>query len=135
MKFILKIVFRFYLLPVLTIFNGVLNAQTENISSLKNRLNNKTDTIQARILSDIGGLYVSAGKYDSALSYYFTALNIAERIPDNNYSIHILSDIADLYALQKQNETALTFAFRSLKLAEAQKDPVKIGRVILLSAS
>jgi len=126
MKFILKIAFRFYILLILIIFNGVLNAQTESINSLKEKLNKKIDTIQTSILSDIGSLYVSVGKYDSALSYYFTALNTAESIPDNNYSIRILSDIADLYALQKKKETALRFAFRSLKLAEDQKDPVKI---------
>ena len=111
------------------IFCGTLNAQTENIQSLKNKLNDKIDTIQAGVLSDIGSLYVSAGKYDSALSFYFTALNTAERISDNNYRLRILSDIADLYALQNKSETALTFAFKSLKLAEDQKDRIKIFKL------
>ena len=124
-----KGILQYVMLLMTIIFAEELNAQTDTIEVLRNKLTNNVDTTQVSLLSDIGDQYTSVGKYDSALYYFFKSLNKAEKITEKKYSMRILSLIADLYLLQKKTEPALMFATKALKLAEEEKDPIKIYKI------
>src|SRR5215831_1458963 len=116
-----------YILSICALIITIISfAQSRIIDSLKGELSNVRDTDKVTILLQIGDIYTAAGKYDSALSFYFNALNTAENTKDKIYVVHSLSGIADLYALQNKVETALEFAFKALKIAEEQKNQDEI---------
>src|SRR5436190_19655227 len=110
------------LLSILLISVSIFSfTQTSIIDSLKLKLINASDTLKVTMLLEAGNIYSNTGKYDSALNYYFKAVDIAEKVSDKIFLIRSLSNISDLYAIENRTQMALKFAFQALEIAKQQK--------------
>lgn len=75
----------------------------------------------AKTLGNMGIIYQSIGKYDSAINYYNDALHINQELNDKAGMVRDQINIGTLYKDQSDFSKAIEFYYRALKLAQDLK--------------
>ena len=91
----------------------------------------ESKSFSARIMSNIGFVYVKLGDFDKANEYYLKALKIAESIKSNKDMILVLNFTANMYYTKGEYEKTIEFYLKSLKISEEVGDKKAIAKSLL----
>lgn len=102
-------------------------AQKYNFEALKIVDNEKDKDLfeLARILHNIGHVYVSIKDWEKAKPYFTRSLGISEKVNDKASIAFCLTGLAKIFMLQEQPDKALEYFKRGLRLSEETKN--KLG--------
>jgi tetratricopeptide (TPR) repeat protein len=86
---------------------------------------------RARILSDLGHVYLNQEQLPKAEQAYLASLKIYQQSRDMINSAVLLKDLGDVYSLQHRDKEALSVLNRAIKAARnAPQDSVLMGHVL-----
>jgi tetratricopeptide (TPR) repeat protein len=80
-----------------------------------------------KTIGNIGLIYSETGDFPQAMSYYFQALKISEKIKDKSSIARNFGNIGGVYVRQKNDEKALEYISKSITLFEELGDKLRVA--------
>jgi serine phosphatase RsbU (regulator of sigma subunit) len=79
-------------------------------------ISNQGKAAYAKILNNIGNIYLDKGNYPKAISYYLSSLKTVESLNDKEGLASALSNVGMIYGMQGNYEKSLEYLHRGLKV-------------------
>jgi tetratricopeptide (TPR) repeat protein len=87
---------------------------------------------RARILSELGDVYVNEDEMDKAEHAYIESFKTYKKLGDKTQTAHLLRNLGAVYSLEHRDQEALSILQRALKEANSitEPDPVVLGNTL-----
>jgi len=107
-------------------------SQKKVIDSLMSSLAQVDDTTKIKLMLTIAEFHSENSKYDTALMYRFKALQLAERIENNESLYQCLKELSLYYERNEYHDRALEFGLRAERIALAQNSNENLFEILNL---
>ena len=107
-------------------------SQKKVIDSLMSTLAKVDDITKVKLMLTIAEFHTENSKYDTALMYRFKALQLAERIENNESLYQCLKELSRYYEINKYHDKALEFGLRAERIALAQNNNENLFEILNL---